>query len=503
METLVSLMGPVWLALADRRPRTPLAMRQAQERILRGLLAGHANTEIGRRLKLGGMSPQGFRERVPVSRYADIDDLVERTRRGETDLFFPGKAVAMAQTSGTTSNQQAGERYIPQSQGLLRHHTAGGQAALARLVQGAGPSVLGGRLLMLGGSTALEQNAWGMPEGDLSGIVASRIPKLLRGVYEPGPEIALESDWRIKLERIARRCADKDVRLVSGIASWLHVLFEVVCREAGVVHLEDVWSLRGVIHGGAPIAPSLGMLSRHLRPSQWMMEVYPASEGFVAVGSRPWRLGEGQAPALEVLSDHGIFLEFLPEGEEPSKAVGPDRLEAGALYRVLLTTPGGLVRYELGDLVQGEGPGLLRVAGRIKTRLSAFGEHVEGMQIAAALEGACRHHGASVCEYHVAPLFPAPGESAGRHEWWVEFDRLPEDANGFIGTVDRMLCEQVLDYEAHRRNDLQLAPPVLRILPPGSFHRVLERKGKLGGQHKIPQAASDREFARLLEGVLS
>lgn len=502
METLVSLLGPVWLTLADRRPRTPAAMRQAQENLLKALLAGHASTELGRCLQLGPMSQQAFRERVPVTRYADIEDLVERARRGERGMLFPGPAVAMAQTSGTTSSHAAGERYIPQSQALLRHHAAGGQAALARLVQGAGPSVLGGRLLMLGGSTALERNAWGIPEGDLSGIVASRIPALLRRVYEPGPEIALESDWRIKLERIARRCAGKDVRLVSGIASWLHVLFEVVCREAGVTHLEKVWSLRGVIHGGAPIAPSLGMLSRHLRPSQWMMEVYPSSEGFIAVGSRPWRLGEGQAPPLEVLSDHGIFLEFLPEGEEPSKAVGPDRLEAGALYRVLLTTPGGLVRYELGDLVQGVGPGLLRVAGRIKARLSAFGEHVEGMQIAAAIEGACREHGSSVCEYHVAPLFPSAGESAGRHEWWVEFDRIPDDPQAFLATLDRILREQVLDYEAHRRDDLQLAAPVLRILPPGSFHRVLERKGKLGGQHKIPQAASDREFARLLEGAM-
>jgi hypothetical protein len=503
MEPIVSLLGPLWLSLADRRPGTAKAMDRAQRRILQRLLAMHSRTEIGKRSGLPELGYEDFRRKVPVSRYADIEDLVERIRRGESDLLFPGKAIALAQTSGTTSSLRAGERYIPQSRELLAHHSKGGVSALSRLVQTSGPSVLGGGLLMLGGSSALERNPWGMAEGDLSGIMAQRIPALLRRVYEPGLEISLESDWKYKIERIARRCAGRDIRLVSGIASWLHVLFEVVCREAGAERLDQVWNLKGVIHGGAPITPSLGMLSRHLAPSQWMMEVYPASEGFIAVGSRPWRLEEGNPPALEVLSDHGIFLEFLPEGEEPDRAVGPSGLEKGGLYRVLVTTPGGLVRYELGDLVQGEGPGLLRIAGRLKARLSAFGEHVEGMQITKAIEVACRDHEASVAEYHVAPLFPEPGESAGRHEWWIEFDRLPSDPHAFLKTLDLTLCDQVIDYKAHRRGDLQLAFPVIRVLPPGSFHRVLERLGKLGGQHKIPQAASDRALAEQLQGVLS
>jgi hypothetical protein len=356
---------------------------------------------------------------------------------------------------------------------------------------------------MLGGSSALERNAWGVPEGDLSGIVVSRIPRLLQKSYEPGPGIALEADWKRKIDLIADRCSGRDIRLISGIASWMHVLFEAVCRERGEERVDRIWNLRGLVHGGAAVGPTLPMLSRHLPPSQWMMEVYPASEGFLAVGSRPWRLEEGAPPALEVLSDHGIFLEFLPEGEAPEKAVGPEDLEAGQLYAVLLTTPGGLVRYELGDLVRGEGPGMLRIAGRIGARLSAFGEHVEGMQIAAALESACRSHGAVVAEYHVAPLFPGPGESAGRHEWWLEFLTCPSDPEAFMASLDGFLQGNVLDYAAHRHGDLQLAPPCLRQVPSGTFHRTLERSGKLGGQHKIPQAASDRSFADLLSESLT
>ena len=502
MKSLVSAFGPIYLALRDRRPSSPSAIRRAQERILRRLVRQLSPLEIGKRFGLAALANADlvaeFRRSVPLTRYCDVGDLIERVRRGERDLLFPGRPVAMAQTSGTTSNQDGGERYIPQSEGLLRNQTLGGVASLSRLLERTGPSLLGGGLLMLGGSSALESNAWGVPEGDLSGIVVSHIPRLLQGSYEPGPKIALEADWKRKIDLIAKRCAGRDIRLVSGIASWMHVLFEAVCRERGEERVDKIWNLRGLIHGGATIGPTIPMLTRHLSPSQWMMEVYPASEGFLAVGSRPWRLEEGAPPPLEALSDHGIFLEFLPEGESAERAVGPEALEAGQLYTVLLTTPSGLLRYELGDLVQGEGPGMLRIAGRVGARLSAFGEHVEGMQIAAALESACHRHAATVAEYHVAPVFPRPGECAGQHEWWVEFLVPPSDPEAFLASLDGFLQENVLDYAAHRRDDLQLARPRLCQVPIGTFHRALERSGKLGGQHKIPQAASDRSFADLL-----
>lgn len=357
-------------------------------------------------------------------------------------------------------------------------------------------------MLMLGGSTRLSRNARGIPYGDLSGIAVSRIPWFLQPLYEPGRALALESDWNAKVRGIARRLAHADVRLVTGIPSWCQVLFEEVCRQREVSRVSLAWpGLRAFVHGGVSIDPHIPLLSEQLPPDTWMMEVYPASEIFLAVGTRPWHLREGRAPDLELLTDHGAYLEFLPEEDvrRPERAVGAQDLEAGGLYRVLATTPGGLVRYELGDLVEGRGPGLVRFAGRIRTRISVFGEHVEATRLAEALAEAARATDSVVREWHVAPVLPSRGNPQGRHEWWVEFQRPPSDADRFERVLDDVLRRSVLDYEAHRTGNVQLLPPRLVPVPEGVFLRALARRGKLGGQNKVPAAWNDRSWAELLE----
>lgn len=500
--------APPLLRWRDRRPVGGIQIRQAQLHLLRRLLrdlspteSGHASG-LGALLKLSDSELVGAFRELPLRRYSDIAHWIRRCEQGERDVLFPGRTVALAQTSGTTSAEGTGERYIPQSHALLAHHSSGGAAALARLIRTAGSEVAGGRMLMLGGSTRLSRNARGIPSGDLSGIAVSRIPWFLQPLYEPGRNLALESDWNAKVKGIARRLAHSDVRLVTGIPSWCQVLFEEVCKRRGVDRLSQAWpGMQAFVHGGVSIDPYIPLLAEQLRPDTWMMEVYPASEVFLAVGSRPWRLGEGRAPDLELLTDHGAYLEFLPEEDvqRPERAVGAQDLEPGGLYRVLVTTPGGLLRYELGDLVEGRGEGLVRFAGRIRTRISVFGEHVEAARLAEALAEAARATESVVREWHVAPVLPAPGDPRGRHEWWVEFQRPPDDPRRFEAVLDDVLCRTVLDYEAHRTGNIQLLPPSLVALPEGTFLRALARRGKLGGQNKVPSAWNDRTWAQLLE----
>jgi hypothetical protein len=505
---VLRLAAPPFLRWRDRRPLGRAQIRQAQERILRKLLRDLAHTEQGRSSGLGPLSrlpdaelAHAFRQR-PRLRYCDIADLVLRCERGERDILFPGRTAALAQTSGTTSSDGAGERYIPQSDALLSHHARGGAAALSRLMLSSGSDVVGGRMLMLGGSTRLSRNEHGITSGDLSGITVSRIPWFLQPLYEPGRELALESDWNAKVRGIAGRLARSDVRLVSGIPSWCQILFEEVCRQRGVERLSQAWpGLRAFVHGGVAIDPYIPLLSAQMSEDTWMMEVYPASEVFVAVGSRPWRLREGRAPDLELLTNHGTYLEFLPEEDaaRPERTVGAQDLEPGGLYRVLATTPGGLLRYELGDLVEGRGAGLVRFAGRIRTRISVFGEHVEAARLAEALAEASRATDSVVREWHVAPVLPTPGDPRGRHEWWVEFARGPADPERFEAVLDDVLKRTVLDYEAHRSGDVQLLPPRLVPVPEGTFVRALSERGRLGGQNKVPAAWQDRSWAELLE----
>ena len=473
---------PLWRRWSSP-PRTPHGIRAAQERTLARILRRLERTALGRRFRLAGMTPERFRAEIPILRYADLQAEIVRVAVGESDVLFPGLPRALAQTSGTTRAADAGERYVPQSAELLAHHRRGGAAALARTLVAA-PQVLGGRMLMLGGCTALDRSG-AVPVGDLSGICAAELPRWVRWAYEPGALAAIP-DWNARLDAIAARFAACDIRLLSGIPAWLLMLLERVGRP-----LPEV---RAVIHGGHAIEPFISSFARHLDGGTWMQEVYPASEAFIAIGREPWRLGDGRPAPLELLTDHGVVLEFADEAD---RIVGAHAIEAGATYRVLVTTPGGLLRYQVGDLVRAEGPGAVRFAGRVATRLSVFGEHVEGAALAQALQSATAATGSQVAHYHVAPILPLPGEPRGAHEWWIEFSSPPVDERAFATHIDESLKAAVLDYAAHRDGG-QLLPPRLRPVAPGTFHAWLAARGHLGGQHKVPQAWSDRTIADAL-----
>jgi hypothetical protein len=499
LAALARLALPAWVR-ATAPPRSAAAIAEAQAGIRARLVARGAKRAVGRRMRLplvaASSDPaRAFRRLVPITEYADYADLIERTADGERGLLFPGRALALAQTSGTTRAADSGERWIPQAAALLRHHRRGGATALARALQEAGPELLDGRLLMLGGSTRLD-HARAVPSGDLSGIAASRVPAWLCSRQEPPQTIAALPNWDTRLAAIVARCAGMDVRLLAGIPSWMLVLLREIAQQRGVSRADRAWpGLRMVIHGGHAIEPMVEALRGHLADDQGMLEVYPASEAFIAVGERTWRLGEGAPPPLELLTDHGVYLEFCPEGGDGADAVGAEALEPGGVYRVLVTTPGGLVRYQIGDLVRAEGPGRVRFAGRIRARISVFGEHVEGIELARAIAGASTDRAAAVAHYHVAPILPTIAEPRGAHQWLIEFERAPDDLGAFAAALDGHLRRQVLDYDAHRRDDGQLLPPSVVALPRGCFAAYLASRGRCDAQRKVPQAWPDRTIA--------
>ena len=501
MRGLLTRIGLAWLRRSSRQPRTVTGMRSAQARIRARLIAQLAPLPVGHArgldcLPVGERLADAFRAQVPFADYSAYQGLIEEVAQGRSDVLFPGRALALAITSGTTSTGKAGERFIPQSRGLLDHHACGGAVALTRLADHAGATLHGGRMLLMGGSTELKANAHGIPAGDLSGIVVSRIPWLLRGSYEPGQDIALMGNWEAKLAAMVERLDGRDLRLASGIGSWLLALFAASCAKRGAARASELWPhLQAVIHGGHAMEPLIPQFQHHLPAATWMQEVYPASEAFIAVGQSPWRLGEGRPAPLEVLTDANVLIEFSPvDDQRPEACVGPEALEAGRVYRVVVTTPGGLVRWLVGDQVRGEGPGLMRFAGRTAARISVFGEHVEGDLLAQALAAACVSTGARIRHSHVAPVLPAPGAQRGAHEWLLQ----PEadsrvDAAAMAAVIDQHLRAHCADYDAHRA--VQLDMPLITVLPNGTFERWLAANGKLGGQHKVPQAWNDRHHA--------
>ncbi len=495
------------LARARRRALARENALDSQRSALARLLRAGAGTAFARDHELDAR-PESLAA-LPVQTYESLLPYVERCLRGEAGVLLRGFIDSFAVSSGTTA---ATTKYLPVNGAMLRNFRRGGLDALALHVARAGRAdVFGGRQLFLGGSTALEpvRSDPRVLTGDLSGIMARQLPWWVdRFLYSPGADVALLGDWPRKVRAIAERSFDQDVRLVAGIPSWLLVLFEQV-REVGarrglrVETLHDVWPrLEVVVHGGVQWGPYRALFDRWFGRPVSFQEVYPASEGFIATQD----LGSGEG--LRLLTDAGLYFEFLSVAKLQNGAPMPGarplalaEVECGRDYALLLTTPGGLRRYLIGDVVRFVSlqPPRIQFIGRTRLELSAFGEHVIEHEVVAAVEAAARRFQLLVRDFTVAPWFPPGGVpgARGRHQWFFELVGPAVPPAVLSDLLDRELRLRNDDYRAKRDGGGLLAPAV-ELLPPGSFDRAMARRGKLGGQHKVPRLRSDRDFADLL-----
>jgi hypothetical protein len=491
---------------------------------LRGLLRAASETEIGRQkgfAKIAGRGDtdivQAYRDVIPVSDWYAYRSQIARMREGgERDVLWRGLVMDFAQTSGTT----AGDKFIPVSKEMLRSNFRASLDIFANLARFGIPLswATGGKILFLGGSSDLASNEHGIRTGDLSGIVTPLIRWPLSEVYLPGPKIALMSHWPSKIEAMAERCLNEDVRIISGMCSWGLVLMERVmqmARERGkkVSTIRDVWPNFSVfIHGGvkySPFDPRVraafsGKTDGPDLPAR--LELYPASEGFVAIQDVR---GE---PSLRLNTDIDLFHEFVPleEIDSPNaRAFTCDTVEKGQKYVVVLSTCAGLWRYVLGDVVEfdsipdgpggkrGDGPSRLRIVGRHRHFINAFGENLIVEHIENAVAAAAARVGVVVGEFSAAPVYPTPSTRAGL-ELAVEVEgKAGTDVAmlaAFRDAFDASLKEQNVDYTTKRTDDVGMVPPTITPLPLGAFHRWMESKGKLGGQHKCPRCRNDREI---------
>ncbi len=486
----------------------------AQYETLRQLLATLAPTAFGR---TEGLEPQlayeKFRTRLEPRTYEDFAPYIERMKRGEADVLHRGRCSHFAVSSGTTAGAS---KWLPVNEAMLDHfRDAGLDSLFFYSLRSGRSSVFAGRHLFLGGSTALTALPDIKPPihfGDLSGITALNLPAWAeRLLYEPGIEIAQMSDWPAKLAAITARTWKSNITMLAGIPSWLLVLAAAlrarVEQETGTTPatLRDIWpNLECLVHGGVPIAPFADELRAALGNEVNFHEVYPASEGFIAAQDAEPEAG------LRLMVDHGIFYECIPFADfdednlamTDARCVPLEGVQPGVDYVLLMTTPAGLVRYVIGDVVRfvSTMPPRLIYVGRTKLQLSAFGEHVIERELTETLAVVCRKHQRTAANFHVAPLFPDPaqGRMIGRHEWWIELrtsdDAPPPDEAAFAVDLDRELAARNDDY-AGKRNGRGLDLPALRLVPAGFFERWLTQIGKWGGQSKTPRCRSDRRVA--------
>jgi hypothetical protein len=526
--------GVEWKLLRKKRAGPAL-----QEKILGGLTRRLA---VGSHWKKAGveagMTYASFRSRVPLQSPAHLEPAIERMKQGEADVLWPGRCSLFALTAGTTTGQP---RHLPVTEELLAHfRRAGFEALLYYNVRVRHAGAFRGRHLFYGGSPALAPIGEGKGAksyaADLSGIAALNLPAWAdKHLYEPGPAIAQMPDWDAQLAALAARTGPRDISLIAALPSWAALIADALREKYSIAkqritHLQGHWTnLECYVHTGVPIAPFFDELRQVLGPTVTFHEVFAASEGFFA--AQDTDAGKG----LRLMSDLGIFFEFLPladfdETRLPhlgSKAVPLADVKAGIDYVMIITTPGGLARYVLGDVVRflsTEPPRFIYV-GRTRLRLNAFEENVSEKDLTDVLVTICRRRGWRLVNFHVAPLPIEPQSPAGltrspigatrnpisatrnplglkagpkgRHEWWIELKP------GTLATPTGVQMAADLDVELQRvspsygskRETGVLDAPFVRLVMPGVFEHWLRNRQKWGGQHKTPRCRSDRLIA--------
>jgi hypothetical protein len=463
---------------------------RVQEQTLSRLVRKARHTAFGRDHEFATLATvAAYQNAVPLRGYDEFWAGYWRDRfpvlRGAT---WPSAIPYLALSSGTTTGST---KYIPVSAAMNASNRRAALTTLA-LHLSAYPNtpLFAGRIFFLGGSTDMnELRAPGRRDvvrsGDLSGIAALEVSRFLRPYTFPPLEIALDDDWDRKLDRLARESVNLPITVVSGVPSWLLVLFERVKSVAGKSRITEVWpDLKLIVHGGTKFDPYRVLFQQEFSGGDVrFLETYPSSEGFIAAEDPRYGL-------LRLVPDHGIFFEFVPMGELNSTR--PTRhtvaqVEPGVQYAVAVTTCAGLWSYVLGDTVcfEKRDPPLLRFTGRTRYFLSAFGEHLISEEIERAVAEAAAATSSSVCDFHVGPQFPTNSHSVGHHRYLVEFVDSPADLVEFGRRIDIALARLNEDYRAHRKDDLTMGPPEIVAMPRGAFADWLRSRGQLGGQHKV------------------
>jgi hypothetical protein len=463
-----------------------------QDEVLRQLMDFSEDTMIGKQYGFKDMPKYDeFKNRVPIVSYEDIAPLIERTRKGEQNLFWPTTIKWFAKSSGTTN---AKSKFIPVSAEALEdcHYKSSKDLLCLYLNNNENSQLFTGKSLRLGGSKELYEDN-GTFFGDLSAILIDNMPLWAEYSSTPSNKVSLMSEWESKLEAIIEESIRENVTSLAGVPSWMLVLLNQVLEKTGKNHLFEIWeNLEVYFHGGVSFIPYKDQYKNLLPRKRFnYYETYNASEGFFGIQDR------NNSDELLLMLDYGIFYEFIPMdsyGNEEN-AIPLWEVQLGVNYAMVITTNAGLWRYKIGDTIRftSKDPYRIRITGRTKHHINAFGEELIIENAEEALKQICQKTDAEIMDYTAAPIFMS-GNEKGAHEWIIEFRKPPEDIAYFTEFLDNALKSLNSDYEAKRYNNITLKMPKVHMARKNLFHDWLKSKNKLGGQHKIPRLSNERAY---------
>jgi hypothetical protein len=465
-----------------------------QEETFNKLIQKAKDTEWGKKYGYGeGLSINQYQSRVPLQRYEDIKPYVERLRNAEQNILWPSEIRWFAKSSGTTSDKS---KFIPVSNESLEEcHFRGGKDIIAiNNTNYPESGILKGKALTLGGSHQINNFSNSSFFGDLSAILIENLPFWVSFYRTPSPKISLLPEWEEKIEKLIRHTFNENVTSLAGVPSWMLVLFKSILSYTGKNHILEVWpNLELFIHGGVSFSPYREQYLKFIpSPKMHYIETYNASEGFFAIQDDP------STDDMLLMLDYGIFYEFIPleNINEPNPPVYSVKdVQQGKNYAMVISTNSGLWRYVIGDTVYFTSlfPHKIKISGRTKHFINAFGEEVIIDNAEKALIAACNKTGALISEYTAGPVFMTD-KIKGSHEWIIEFEKNPSDLKAFTFELDIALKNINSDYEAKRYKDITLGMPVVYSVEKGTFYKWFQEKGKLGGQNKMPRLSNDRQY---------
>lgn len=494
MDILTRLVSPVFRHRRENIGKFAQDSDHIQQRQLMKLLNKARDTEWGRKYDYKSIRTYtDFCERVPIQTYDDLKPYITRMINGEKNILWPSVVRWYAKSSGTTNDKS---KFIPVTDEILwRCHYKGGVDCVALYLENNPKSnFFSKKGLILGGSHSPSSLNAEAHQGDLSAVLLQNLNPLVNLVRVPSKRIILMDEWESKIKAIVDSTWNKDVNSLSGVPSWMLVLIRAVLEKTGKDNLTEVWpNMEVFFHGGISFEPYRD-LYKTLIPSDGMhyMETYNASEGFFGIQD------DLSDPSLLLMQDYGVFFEFIPltELDSPNPTILPlFEVQKGINYAMVISTLGGLWRYQIGDTVRFTSlfPHKFIISGRTKHYINAFGEELMVDNADKAISLTNQQTGAKVKEYTAAPLFQLD-KAKGRHQWFIEFLKKPASLEEYARLLDENLKKLNSDYEAKRYKNISLQPLEIIVSHEGVFYKWLERRGKLGGQHKIPRLSNDRGF---------
>lgn len=466
---------------------------EVQNELLLELVTMAKDTEIGKKYDFESIKNYStFAERIPVSTYEDYHQVIERSRSGEHNIFWPNPIKWFAKSSGTTN---AKSKFIPVSYESLEdcHYAASKDLLCMYLNNNEESQLFTGKSLRLGGSKELYKEN-GTVFGDLSAILIDNMPFWAEFSSTPSSKVSLMSDWEVKMQAIVDETINENVTSLAGVPSWMLVLLNNILETTGKKNIFEIWpNLEVYFHGGVSFVPYRDQYKSILPNKNFKYyEIYNASEGFFAIQD------QNNSSELLLMLDYGIFYEFIPMdtyGTSQEKIIPLSEVEKDKNYAVIITTNAGLWRYKIGDTVKftSINPYRVKVSGRTKHHINVFGEELIIENAEDALKKVCRKTKAEIVDYTAAPIF-MKGKEKGAHEWLIEFKTPPKDIDYFNELFDNALKALNSDYEAKRYNNMTLNKPQIHVARQSLFYDWLKQHNKLGGQHKVPRLSNTREY---------